>query len=366
MISIIGAGPAGNYAAYQLAKNGYDVNVFEEHAEIGKPVACTGIVTNAFSEIIKEKSFIINKINRIRIFSPNNEYVQFNLKKPDLIIDREKFDLYLAGIAEKEGVSFFLKHRFKGFENKNGKYLLKILNNKKIKTFGTDYIIGADGPNSEVAKSAGLYKDRKFFFGVQARVKVKNENIVETYLIKKGFAWVVPENQDTARVGLCSQEKDYNLVFTQFMKKRLGKNFKTKILSYQAGLIPIFNKNIKANKDNIFLIGDAATFVKAASAGGIVQGLFSAECVTESIIKNISYEKLWKKRLYKDLYYSLLIRRMLDKFKDKDYNFLVELFQQEKLKSVLEEYERDYPAKFALKLLLKEPRLLYFSKFLFE
>ena len=223
MISIIGAGPAGNYAAYLLAKKGYEVKVFEEHPQIGKPVACTGIVTNAFREIIKEKSFIINRINRIRIFSPNNQFVEFNLKKPDLIIDREKLDNYLAEIARKKGAKFFLNHRFKGYENKNKKYLLKILNNEKIKNYETDYLIAADGPNSNVAKSSGLFGSRKFFFGIQARVKVKNENIVETYLIKKGFAWVVPENKDIARVGLCSEEKDYNLVFKQFLKKRIGK-----------------------------------------------------------------------------------------------------------------------------------------------
>ena len=34
MISIIGAGPVGNYTAYLLAKKGKNVNVFEEHEKI--------------------------------------------------------------------------------------------------------------------------------------------------------------------------------------------------------------------------------------------------------------------------------------------------------------------------------------------
>lgn len=394
MISIIGAGPAGNYAAYLLAKKGYEVRVFEEHPEIGKPVACTGIVTNAFREIIKEDSFIINKINTIRIFSPNNNFVEFHLKKPNLIIDRARFDNYLAEIAKKNGVEFFLNQRLKNFEmseiakkaisehdqkntiqpkgrsffdKKDDKYILKILNikNKKTKNFETDYLIGADGPSSDVAKLAGLYVDRKFFFGVQATARIKNENIVETYLLKNGFAWMVPENREIVRIGLCSTEKNYNLIFKDFLKKRIGKNYDKKILAYQAGLIPIFNKNIKTSKDNIFLIGDASAFTKAASAGGIIQSLISADCLMQAITKNISYENIWKKRLYKDLYYSLQIRKILDKFEDRDYNFLTKLFNQEKLKRILEEFDRDFPSKFVLKLLLKEPRLLYFIKFLF-
>jgi len=45
-ISIIGAGPAGNYLAYLLAKNSFDVCVFEEHKTVGLPVQCTGITTS--------------------------------------------------------------------------------------------------------------------------------------------------------------------------------------------------------------------------------------------------------------------------------------------------------------------------------
>ena len=36
MISIIGGGPSGNYAAYLLAKAGQEVEVFEEHRKTGQ------------------------------------------------------------------------------------------------------------------------------------------------------------------------------------------------------------------------------------------------------------------------------------------------------------------------------------------
>ncbi|MEM4264021.1 MAG: NAD(P)-binding protein, partial [Candidatus Woesearchaeota archaeon] len=43
MISIIGAGPVGSFAAYLLAKAGFEVSIFEEHEKIGLPVQCTGL-----------------------------------------------------------------------------------------------------------------------------------------------------------------------------------------------------------------------------------------------------------------------------------------------------------------------------------
>jgi len=63
-IAIIGAGPAGNYAAELLAKKGFDVHVFEEDKKIGEPWQCTGIVTDSVSEIVKINEGVIVKQNR--------------------------------------------------------------------------------------------------------------------------------------------------------------------------------------------------------------------------------------------------------------------------------------------------------------
>ena len=76
-----------------------------------------------------------------------------------------------------------------------------------------------------------------------------------------------------------------------------------------------------------------------------------------AILKNKDYNRLSKK-LHKDLYLSLLIRKILNRFTIKDYNLLIGYLQ--KNKTILEEFDRDYPSKFLFKLILKEPRLLRF------
>ena len=43
-VVIVGGGPAGLYAGRQLARAGHDVMLLEEHAHIGQPVHCTGVV----------------------------------------------------------------------------------------------------------------------------------------------------------------------------------------------------------------------------------------------------------------------------------------------------------------------------------
>lgn len=352
MISIIGAGPAGNYAAYLLAKRGERVSIFEEHLTIGSPVQCTGIVTSAIENIIPLKNrFIMNKINGFRIFSPGNKSIIINLKKPNIILDRKEFDKYLAEIAENEGAKFYLGHRFVNYITKKNFYRIKF--NERL--FDSNVIIGADGPLSRVAKVSGLYGNRKFVTGLQARMALKHDlNIVDIYLDKNFFGWVVPESEYVVRAGIVTKEKP-DLYFKYFLNKKIKKG---KIRDYQSGLIPIYNHKLKTQKKNVYLLGDAATQVKATTYGGIIQGLISAQELSNSIIKNMNYHKAWKRRIGRELKYSLLIRDKLNKFSNTDYDKLIQLVNQDKVKTILSKYDRDYPSKLLFKLALKEPRFL--------
>jgi len=77
MISVIGAGPAGSHYASLAAKNN-EVHLFEEHKTVGKPVACTGILTDSVKSIIHHipKELIVTNINRFKIVSPTvNRYI---------------------------------------------------------------------------------------------------------------------------------------------------------------------------------------------------------------------------------------------------------------------------------------------------
>ncbi|MFA5176148.1 MAG: NAD(P)/FAD-dependent oxidoreductase [Candidatus Nanoarchaeia archaeon] len=356
MISIIGAGPAGCYLAYLLAKNGEKVSVYEEHSEIGKPIQCTGIVTNAITELIKpDKKFIINYIKKFKVFSPDGNFVEFNLKNPNLVLDRTKFDKYLAKLAAKAGAKFYLKKKFVDYKKPYAIF-------EKEFSKKTDILVGADGPQSKVAKVTGLYGKREFVIGLQARIKtnLREKNTVEFYFNNHYFGWLVPESKSIARVGIVAK---YNIHphFKEFMKMIKNKHgYKT--ISYQSGLIPVYDSLLKTSKDNVYLIGDAACQVKPTSYGGIIQGMTAARDLSIAILENKDYEYLWKKSIGKDLNYGSLIRRLLDNFSNEDYNELLNIVNKRHIKKIIEKEDRDFPSKMIFKILAKEPGLIKFAR----
>lgn len=353
MIGVIGAGPVGSYAAYLLARK-KDVHVFEEHNSIGLPVQCTGLTTRALGSVIKiRKSFLVNEISGVRVFSPNGNFINVKLKNKNFVIDRMKFDRHVAEMAEDRGVKFHLNHKFTGF-NKTSKGLK--LKFKGKKDLIVEKLIGADGPMSAVAKSADIFNKRKFIIGLQARVSSNfDKDLINFYLDKKGFGWIVPESEKVARVGIVSYDNP-NLYFKDFLK-RVNKH---KVREYSSGTIPIYNPGVISQKGDVYLVGDAATQIKATTFGGLVPGLICAEELSKAILKNKSYPRLWKKRVGKDLWLSLFLRKKLDGFSNKKYNELIALFKKEHLKKIIESNDRDFPSKFLFKLLVREPRLLKF------
>src|SRR3989344_1230221 len=353
MITIVGAGPTGSYLAYLLAKQGKKVTVLENHSIVGKPVQCTGIVTHSIEKFFRLKNEVIAKrLNKVVAVSKNKR-IEVNVD--EIVMWRDKFDQFLADMAQKEGAEILLNHEFMGF---NGRDSVKVKDrkNNKIKNFKSEIIVGADGPYSSVAKAAGLDSGSKNYIGIQAKVKVDMDtDSFETYFgsdFPNFFGWCVPESDDTARLGIgCFENAQH--YFYKFLEKRTGKK---DIICWESGLIPVYNPKKIIQKGNVYLIGDAAAQVKATTGGGIIPSLKAANTLCDCIINKKNYNKEFKKQSGRELLLHLKIRNMLNRFSDRDYDRLIELMKQEKIKKILKKYDRDPPIPLVLNLLLREPR----------
>jgi geranylgeranyl reductase family protein len=349
MISVIGAGPAGSF--YASKEQHDDVHLFEEHKVVGKPIACTGILTDSVKSFVKiPKELIVSKIEKFKIVSPDGKFIYVDLKKTNMVLDRAAFDQYVYSLAVDNGAKTHLGEKFLGYkkiiDGKNIRYSMKT--NKK--TYDTNMIVGADGPYSSVARAAGIYGDRKFIKGWQARCKFPNlePGVTEIRLNLGEFSWVVPEDTKIARVGVIGVDgaklrKDYN--------KLLGAS---KIIEDQSGMIPLYNPKQQLRKENIFLLGDAATQVKATTYGGIIYGIIAGSYLSED---RETYVKKFNEKLGKDLWISLKMRQLMNSMTEKQANEMIAIFNKKHTNEILASHDRDFPSKFIVQLLMKEAKL---------
>tara|TARA_Y100000034_G_scaffold132478_1_gene195550 strand:+ start:571 stop:1617 length:1047 start_codon:yes stop_codon:yes gene_type:complete len=318
MISIIGAGPAGTYLASLLDD---EVKLFDYKENIGKPIQCTGVLTNKFQGYIKEKKFVVNKIYNIELNSSKESHT-IKLKKPEFIINRNEYDNHLLDKAIDKGVKFHPKHNFENFKDNT----IYFSNGQKVKT---DVLIGADGPLSKVNKITQI-QEKKHLIGKQIKVKYKTP--MDTYKvyfnIPNFFSWIVPEDENTARIG-CASLSNINQHFDNFIKKLNIK--KENIIEQQGALIPIYSPKQKYQKNNVYLTGDAASLIKNISGGGLLPSIKASHALANTLNKKRDYKKELSKNLLKNLNLNYITRNILNKFNEKDYNNLIKTLKEYKL-----------------------------------
>ncbi len=348
MISIIGGGPSGAYLASLLND---EVKLYEEHPVIGKPIQCTGILTHSIKELIHvNENFVVNKIKKIKLISPGNEEYEFRLKHPEIIVDRHKFDNHLIDLAKENGAEIFVNHKLRDFSADNGKIKLKF-KNREIET---DILVGADGPNSLVARKAGLLNGRKYKVGHQytARGEFDKETFSVYFNGKKNyFGWVVPESEKIARIGIVGDENIPEL-FQSFLDK-VGIS-KKDFVECQSGVIPVFDYRAKCHNGNVYLVGDAAGHVKSTTLGGIVYGMRAAKILADTLENGRDYDQLLRKEIGRDLWLHSKAAEFLSNFGDDGFDDFVKLLR----KVDLGRFNRDKPFS-GLHLFLK-PSLIYF------
>ncbi|MBI2507954.1 NAD(P)/FAD-dependent oxidoreductase [Candidatus Woesearchaeota archaeon] len=347
MISIIGGGPSGAYLASLLND---EVSLYEEHAIIGRPIQCTGILTHSIKELISvNDDFVVNKIRKIKLISPGNEEYEFGLKHPELIVDRYKFDNHLIDLARENGAEIFTNCKLRDFSVDN-KIKLKF-DDKEIET---DILVGADGPNSIVARRTGLLNGRKYKIGHQYTAKGEFDKEVFTVYfngVKNYFGWVVPENEKIARIGIVGDE-DIPKLFQGFLDKI--KVNKKNFVECQSGVIPVFDYNAKCCDRNVYLVGDAAGHVKSTTLGGIVYGMRAAKILASALEAGEDYDRLLRKEIGRELWLHSKAAEFLSKFGEEGWDEFIKLLR----KIDLGKFNRDKPFS-GLHLFLK-PSLIYF------
>ena len=363
-VVVVGAGPAGAIAAKYAAINGAKTLLIEEHASIGSPVQCTGLIsTKALRECeLGEGNFVLSKIRGAFVYAPNGE--EACIKGKDVkayVIDRKMFDRALVELALDNGVDILLKTRFIGMDT--GKILV-ISNGEKTEISG-DIIIGADGIQSCVGRAAGLPRCEKFLSGIQFEAPYipKDPEYVEIFtgneLAPGFFGWAVPFS-GMARIGLA---RNAGLPARYYLDKLLNhpivaSRYGGSRTEHVVGGIPLGPPRKTVSK-NVMLVGDAAGQVKPTSGGGIYMGAICAkiagEVAARACRKEVTlseYETKWRSSIGRELEIGMRIHKSIGKLSDENLNEFITFLNKPEISELITEHgDMDHPSVLLQKLM---------------
>jgi digeranylgeranylglycerophospholipid reductase len=361
-VAVVGGSAAGLLTASVLARQGVGVRVFER-IETLEPAERTLIVTNRMRTLLGRaaEGCIVNEIRRFELFTDGRS-ATFELKQPDLIIERRALIQGLAEEARRAGAGLELGRRFHALHSNGRGLVLEVerCTDGSREEIHADTIIGGDGAASRVARAAG-WSPLETAPLVQAIVPLPKDMAPDTARVwfvpqdTPYFYWLIPESPTRGALGLIGETgPETRKHLENFLEKR-----GLTPVEFQGARIPVYNGWVPVRRQvghgSVYLVGDAAAQVKVTTVGGIVTGFRGALGVAEAILNGGSSSVLRKLRRELDLH--LLLRRSLHKFQQDDYSKLVDLLN-DPAKQSLSEYSRDEAWKILWRVCLSQPRLI--------
>src|ERR1044072_7163328 len=192
---IVGAGPAGSFAAELLAKSGARVALFDGRPE-GEPKACGGGVT---AKALKAWPQLLNAvgrtINELDLYSPSSKRLHLTLDEPFAIYSRVAFDCYLRDRALDAGAQVFAT-KISARKTKRIDSGWRVISDTGSE-WTSAFLIGADGANSGIAKMlAGPLppSDMEVAFGYRAPLPANGIAATAVAFLPGwvGYAWAFP------------------------------------------------------------------------------------------------------------------------------------------------------------------------------
>lgn len=329
-VLIVGAGPAGSFAAERLARAGVRVALFDGRLP-GEPKACGGGVT---SKALKAWPHLLEAVGRtideLDMYSPSGKHLHMKLDEPFAVYSRIAFDTFLRERARAAGAQVFAgKVSARGFKRTDDGWIVRTAEGEE---YSCRYLVGADGANSAIAKKlAGPLPpaEMEVAFGYRAPLPEPNGQDQQAATVVAflpnwvGYAWAFPRI-DHVSFGIATTQDAFDhesldKLLWDFMvsyyevaegggvKMQLWKaagetqinDLRQKAERYAAripGLAPRTWDTRKACGEGWALLGDAAGFADPVTGEGIYYALRSAELFADAYLAGnaLNYEPAWR------------------------------------------------------------------------
>jgi len=277
---VIGAGLAGLHTTRLLATRGLRVLCLEPNL-IGDIIQVTGLfVQEAFDDVPFPRDFFGPGLSRVTIHAPAGRTITAeHASREFYVADMPALLSWMAAEARQAGAEIRERHRLVDLETtSSGVRLLVQYPGGEPFTFTSRFVLGADGPRSEVAAALDLPRYRRFLHGIEeVYTSDRNDENGGIHLffgrnLAPGYlAWVIPAPEGYL-VGLAGRRRrnwSPARALDEFVA-RLRPGFGLgKMVSRRGAVIPRAGPRPVLVRERVMLVGDAAGLVSPLTAGGI-------------------------------------------------------------------------------------------------
>jgi geranylgeranyl reductase family protein len=291
-VVIIGAGPAGSFAAYWLVQAGLRVALIDKE-RFPRNKVCAGALPAKVLDILPFDvlSTIEQKFNQILLtYRLGTEFTKSYKRTLLYTISRNNFDNFLVEQAKRSGVDFLEGRNVE--ELKIGSEFVEILAGSE--TIKGEIIIGADGAHSFVAKRAALSPYDFFHIGMQIEFPIgpdskafsdhRNRVALDLGWIKDGYGWVFPKN-NILSIGVKGPAKFAKHLRNYLFRLLRRHGLEAQNLTVKGHVIPHRTGSKPISRNKVLLVGDAAGLADFWTGEGIFYALKSSKIAAQQIIR---------------------------------------------------------------------------------
>jgi flavin-dependent dehydrogenase len=200
-------------------------------------------------------------------------------------------------------------------------------------------VIDAEGSKCALLKRSNVPCPDRNSVVIGVQTDVENVEGVETdgveiYLgrgyAREFFAWIVPREDGSAKVGLGASRGNPRLLLDRFIERHpiASKKISGKPQDYSFHPIPLYGPKNRTYYDGLLLVGDAASQVKPTTGGGVVFGMMCARQAGKVAARSVlardtterflsAYERLWKSELSRDFAVARTARWLFNHMSDR-------------------------------------------------
>ena len=297
-VVVVGAGPVGGFLAQRMSEGGASVLLLEEHAQIGRPFQCAGLVNPETMSLTGLQSTVLTPIWGARIHSPSGIPVVIG-NEHDIrtwSVCRKLFDEGVVRGAVQSGAEIWLSSKPLSADAYEDHVLLSVSTPQGDQTVRCRLLCGADGAHSWVRRRFRMGRPKELMIGFQVEVTgYKGEpGRLDMYTgsgFSPGFfAWAIPSGE-TTRIGTWSKpemmkEESCEQLLDRLRSEPLWSERFSECREIGRFCGPIPSGLVKRPMiGRVALFGDAAGLCKPTTGGGIGPGFRQVEMLTPNLLE---------------------------------------------------------------------------------